>query len=58
MNSIQSDEWTMVFTCEENDTFNKNREQCLFFFFHVWEKWYVQSEDIEVCEFRAKIHPF
>ena len=27
-------------------------------FFHVWEKWYVQSEDIEVCEFRAKIHPF
>ena len=45
----------MVFTSEENDTSNKNREQC---FFYVWEKWYVQSEDIEVCEFRAKIHPF
>ena len=24
-------------------------------FFHVWEKWYVQSEATEVCEFRAKI---
>ena len=33
MNSIQSDEWTMVFTCEENDTSNKNREQCFFFLF-------------------------
>ena len=33
MNSIQSDEWTMVFTCEENDTSNKNRKQCLLFFF-------------------------
>ena len=22
-------------------------------FFHVWEKWYVQSEATEVCEFRA-----
>ena len=38
MNSIQSDEWTMVFTCEENDTFNKNREQCFFFFFFTYEK--------------------
>ena len=24
-------------------------------FFHVWEKWYVQSEATQVCEFRAKI---
>ena len=24
-------------------------------FFYVWEKWYVQSEDTEVCEFHAKI---
>ena len=24
-------------------------------FFHVWEKWYVQSEATEVCEFRAEI---
>ena len=24
-------------------------------FFHVWEKWYVQSEVTEVCEFRTKI---
>ena len=24
-------------------------------FFHVWEKWHVQSEAIEVREFRAKI---
>ena len=27
-------------------------------FFHVWEKWYVQSEVTEVCEFRAKIPAF
>ena len=27
-------------------------------FFHVWEKWYVQSEATEVCEFRAKIPAF
>ena len=27
-------------------------------FFHVWEKWYVQSEATEVCEFRAKITAF
>ena len=33
MNSTQSDEWTMVFTSEENDTSNKNPEDCLFFFF-------------------------
>ena len=38
MNSIQSDEWTMVFTCEENDTSNKNRKQCFFFFFFTYEK--------------------
>ena len=59
MNSTQSDAWTMVSTSEENDTSNKNRGQCFFyFFFHVWEKWYVQSEDIKVCEFHAKIPPF
>ena len=27
-------------------------------FFHVLEKWYVQSEATEVCEFRAKIPAF
>ena len=27
-------------------------------FFHVWEKWYIQSEATEVCEFRAKITAF
>ena len=27
-------------------------------FFHVWEKWYVQSEATEMCEFRAKIPAF
>ena len=27
-------------------------------FFHVWEKWYVQSEATEVSEFRAKIPAF
>ena len=27
-------------------------------FFHVWEKWYVQSEATEVWEFRAKIPAF
>ena len=27
-------------------------------FFHVWEKWYVQSEATEVYEFRAKIPTF
>ena len=26
--------------------------------FHVWEKWYVQSEATEVSEFRAKIPAF
>ena len=24
-------------------------------FSHVWEKWYVQSDATEVCEFRDKI---
>ena len=27
-------------------------------FFHMWEKWYVQSEATEVCEFRAKTPAF
>ena len=27
-------------------------------FFHVWEKWYVQSEAKEVCDFSAKIPAF
>ena len=27
-------------------------------FFHVWEKWYVQSEATEVYEFRARIPAF
>ena len=45
----------MVFTREKNDTSNQNRERC---FFHVWEKWYVQSEATEVSKFRAKIPAF
>ena len=45
----------MVFTREKHDMSNTNREQC---FFHVWEKWYVKSEDTEVCEFHAKIRAF
>ena len=24
-------------------------------FFHLWEKWYVQSKATAVCEFRSKI---
>ena len=27
-------------------------------FFHVWEKWYVQSKATEECEFRAEIPSF
>ena len=34
MSSSQSEEWTMVFTCEKNDTSNQNRERCFF----TWEK--------------------
>ena len=33
-------------------------DNVFFIFFYVWEKWYVQSEDIKVCEFHAKIPPF
>ena len=55
MSSSQSEEWTMAFTREKNDTSNQNREQCVF---HMWKKWYVQSEATEVCEFRAKIPAF
>ena len=55
ISSSQSEEQTMVFTREKNDTSSQNREWCLF---HVWEKWYVQSEATEVCEFRAKIPAF
>ena len=40
---------------ERKDTSNRNRERC---FFHVWEKWYVQSKATEVCEFRVKIPAF
>ena len=27
-------------------------------FFHLWEKWYVQSKATAVCEFRSKIPAF
>ena len=27
-------------------------------FFHLWEKWYVQSKATEECEFRAEIPAF
>ena len=30
MSSSQSEEWTMVFTREENDTSNQDRERCFF----------------------------
>ena len=54
MSSSQSEEWTMVFTREKNDTSNQNRERG---FLHV-RKWYIQSEATEVCELRAKIPTF
>ena len=34
MSSSQSEEWTMVFTREKNDTSNQNRERCFF----TWAK--------------------
>ena len=52
----------MFFTGEKekqktkNDTPNQNRKHDVFF--HVWEKWYVQSKATEVCEFRAKFPAF
>ena len=45
MSSSQSEEWTTVFTRKKNYKSNQNRERC---FFHMWEKWYVQSEATEV----------
>ena len=54
MSSSQSEEWTMVFTREKNDTSNQNRERG---FLQV-RKWYIQSEATEVCELRAKIPTF
>ena len=45
----------MVFTREKNDMSNQNRKRC---FLHVWEKWYIQSEATEGCEFRDKIPAF
>ena len=53
--SSQSEERTMVFTREKKVTFQSESRRM---FFHVWEKWYVQSEATEVCEFRAKIPAF
>ena len=55
ISSSQSEERTMVFTREKNDMSNQNRKRC---FLHVWEKWYIQSEATEGCEFRAKIPAF
>ena len=37
---------------------SSNQSESRTMFFHVWEKWYVQSEATEVCEFRAKIPTF
>ena len=51
ISSSQSEEGTMVFTREKNDTSNQNRERCFF----TCEKNDTSTEATEVCEFRAKI---
>ena len=53
----QSEEWTMVFTREKKIMIHPIRI-ANDFLFHMREKWYVQSEAKEVCEFRAKIPAF
>ena len=45
----------MVFT-REKKYYVQSESRTMFF--HVWEKWYVQSEATEVREFRAKIPAF
>ena len=57
ISSSQSEERTMVFTREKIDTSNQNRERC---FFHVWEKWYVQSKNVvkpQMCVSSASSPP-
>ena len=52
--SSQSEEWTMVFTREKNDTSNQNGERCFF----TCEKNDTSNQKPQRCEFRAKIPAF
>ena len=55
MSSSQSEEWTMVFTCEKNDTSNQNRERCFF----TWEKNDTSNQKPQRCvSFAPKFPPF
>ena len=54
ISSSQSQERTMVFTREKNDTPNQNRERCFF----TCEKNDTSNQKPQRCEFRAKIPAF
>ena len=55
MSSSQSEEWTMVFTREKNDTFNQNRERCFF----TCEKNDTSNQKPQRCvSFAPKFPPF
>ena len=54
ISSSQSEERTMVFTCEKNDTSNQNRERCFF----TCEKNDTSNQKPQRCGFRAKIPAF
>ena len=55
MSSSQSEEWTMVFTREKNDTSNQNRERCFF----TCEKNDTSNQKPQMCvSFAPKFPPF
>ena len=55
MSSSQSEEWTIVFTLEENDTSNQNRERCFF----TCEKNDTSNQKPQKCvSFAPKFPPF
>ena len=55
MSSSQSEEWTMVFTREKNDTSNQNRERCFF----TCEKNDTSNQKPQRCvSFAPKFPPF
>ena len=55
MSSSQSEEWTMVFTREKNDTSNQNRERCFF----ICEKNDTSNQKPQRCvSFSPKFPPF
>ena len=55
MSSCQSEEWTMVFTREQNDTSNQNRERCFF----TCEKNDTPNQKPQRCvSFAPKFPPF